>query len=441
MRLPDSPGKRSPEQADGTIPGTLAIKPISLKSAVIMTVRDRSNLFTYTLSITWLAGVAVPILYSLISGNPATGLPLLGVVFWFLLVRGGRWLSPAAQADSLMRRGRYKEALGLCDRALAIEGVGAWVGTRRLVWLNRRTTALISLGCQDKALQAALDALTISADPETLGNCALALLRLNRYDDAMAAVRLALALTRERSVLCHGVLSMVMLAKGKPAEAEAAAAAGLEDSRALYPFVRLERYTICLAATARAIREQIRNAAPSAYGEYFGTRRRKGRRQILARSEVLKFQKQWEITCLNDLRRIGRRSSLLEATAKLEEADSLSDQPDQTDRVFSLLGSAYQLAPEYCFWFLQQPGTFHRLDENPHIMTLRQAAGGLIADWNKCAPDVEIIKQALKDAEASGCARPAIQSSYSALVAQLITLGSTFALLLVWTWRFLILTQ
>jgi tetratricopeptide (TPR) repeat protein len=441
MRLPDNPGEQPPEQSDRIIEGALARMPISLKSAVIMTVRDRSNLFTYMLSITWLAGVAVPILYSLISGNPATGLPLLGVVFWFLLVRSARWLSPAAQADTLMRRGRYKEALALCDRALAIEGDGAWVGTRRLVWLNRRTTALISLGCQDKALEASLDALTVSADPETLGNCALALLRLNRYDEAMAAARLALALTRERSVLCHGVLSMVMLAKGKPAEAEAAAAAGLEDSRALYPFVRLERYTICLAATARAIREQMRRAAPSAHSEYFGTRRRTDRRQILARSEVLKYQKQWEIGCLDDLRRIGRRSSLLQATAQLEEADSLSDRPEQTDRVFSLLGSAYQLAPEYCFWFLQQPGTFRRLDENPRVITLREAAGTLIADWNQHAPDAETVEQTLKDAEASGRARPAIQSSYPALVAQLITLGSTFTLLLVWTWRFLILAS
>src|SRR5215469_4711329 len=306
MRLPDSPEEQSPEQTGSFFGSALAMKPVSLKSAVIMPVRDRSSLFTYILSITWLAGVAVPICYSLISGNPATGLPLLGVVLWYLLVRGARWLSPAAQADALMRRGRYKEALALCDRALAIEGDGAWVGTRRLVWLNRRTTALISLGCQDQALQASLDALTVSADPETLGNCALALLRLNRYDEAIASARLALALTRERSVLCHGVLAMAMLAKGKPAEAEAAAAAGLEDSRSLYPFVRLERYTICLAAAARAIREQIRHAAPSAHGEYFGTRRRTGRMQTLARSEALNDQKQWEIACLNDLRRIGR---------------------------------------------------------------------------------------------------------------------------------------
>src|SRR5215469_12009325 len=279
---------------------------VSVKSSAIMPVRDQSRIFTYILAITWLVGVAMPILASLISGNPAMGVPLLGVVFWYLLVRGARWLSPAAQADSLMQRGRYKEALALCERALAIEGDGAWVGTRRMVWLNRRTTALISLGCQDQALQASLDALTVSADPETLGNCALALLRLNRYDEAIASARLALALTRERSVLCHGVLAMAMLAKGKPAEAEAAAAAGLEDSRSLYPFVRLERYSICLAATARAIREQIRHAAPSAHNRHFGARRRKGRLETLARSEALNDQKQWEIACLNDLRRIGR---------------------------------------------------------------------------------------------------------------------------------------
>jgi hypothetical protein len=234
---------------------------------------------------------------------------------------------------------------------------------------------------------------------------------------------------------------MAMLAKGKPAEAEAAAAAGLEDSRSLYPFVRLERYTICLAATARAIREQIRHVPPSSESRPFGARRRKGRLEIVARSEALNYEKQWEIACLNDLRRIGRRSLPLQATAQLEEADSLSDQPEQTERVLALLGSAYQLAPEYCFWYLQQPGTFHRLDEDPRVITLREAAATMFAGWNTGAPDVEAVKKALTDAEGSGHARPAVQSSYPALVAQLITLSSTFTLLLLWTWRFLILTS
>ena len=223
---------------------------VSVKSSAIMPVRDQSRIFTYVLAITWLVGVGMPILYSLISGNPAMGVPLLGVVFWFLLVRVARWLSPASQADSLMRRGRYAEVLALCDRALAVEGMGAWVGTRRLVWLNRRTTALISLGQEDTALLAALDALAVSADPETLGNCAMALLRLNRYDEAAAMGRLALSLTRERSVLCQGVLAMVFLAEGKPAEAEATASAGLggftspvsiRTSGALYHLSRRDR--------------------------------------------------------------------------------------------------------------------------------------------------------------------------------------------------------
>src|SRR5215469_4439821 len=116
---------------------------VSVKSSAIMPVRDQSRIFTYILAITWLVGVAMPILASLISGNPAMGVPLLGVVFWFLLVRAARWLSPASQADALMRRGKYAEVLAICDRALAVKGMGAWEGTRRLVWLNRRTTALI----------------------------------------------------------------------------------------------------------------------------------------------------------------------------------------------------------------------------------------------------------------------------------------------------------
>ena len=66
-------------------------------------------------------------------------------------------------------------------------------------------------------------------------------------------------------------------------------------------------------------------------------------------------------------------------------------------------------------------------------------AAGLVLLTTGC--DAKTVEQALTDAEASGRARPAIQSSYPALVAQLITLGSTFTLLLVWTWRFLVLTS
>jgi hypothetical protein len=410
---------------------------VSVKPSAIRPVRDQSQIFTYIVAITWLLGVGTPILASLISGNPAMGVPLLGVVFWFLLVRVARWLSPASQADALMRRGRYSEVLALCDRALAVEGMGSWVGTRRLVWLNRRATALISLGEEDTALLAAIEALEVSADPETLGNCAMALLRLNRYDEAAAMGRLALSLTRERSVLCHGVLAMVFLAERKPAEAEATASAGLEDSRALYPFVRLERYTTCLAATARAIREQIRHSIPEDQLIYSRKAGRHGQPEILSGPEIVKARTDRETSLINDLSKVSRRTPLFRAMAQLEEADSESDRSELTEYVLSRVKSAHQLAPAYCLWFLSQPGTLSRLGQDPYLEALRAEGRALFAAWSEHAPDAKTVKEALDVAEAKAQARPGQQSSYLALMAQLITLGSTFALLLVWAWRFL----
>jgi hypothetical protein len=419
--------------------GISAMGSLSVKSSTVLPVRDQSRIFTVVLGITWSVGVALPILTSLISGNPAMGVPLLGVVFWYLLVRGARWLSPVAQADSLMRRGRYEDALQLCERALAVEGEGAWVGTRRLVWLNRRTTALISLGREDEALTAALDAIAVSADPETLGNCSMALLRLNRYDEAAAFGRLALSVTRGRSVLCQGVLAMVLLAEQKPVEAEATAASGLEDSRALYPFARLERYTICLAATARAVREQLRHSPPEGQPVYSRRTGRHGQPEIVSGPEILKTRRNQEIEYLKDLSRTARGASLLRAMALLEEADFLSDQADQVERVYSLLKSTQKLAPEYCLWLVAQPGTFSKLAEDPYLAILRAEADARFAAWNSQAPDKEVTTKVLASAETEAQARPGVQASYQALMAQLVTLGSTFALLLVWTWRFLIL--
>ena len=416
-----------------------SMSTVSVKPSDIMPVRDQSRIFTYVLAITWLVGVGMPILASLISGNPAMGVPLLGVVFWFLLVRVARWLSPASQADSLMRRGRYAEVLALCDRALAVEGMGAWLGTRRLVWLNRRTTALIWLGQEDTALLAAIEALKLSADPETLGNCAMALLRLNRYDEAATMGRLALSLTRERSVLCQGVLAMVLLAEGKPAEAEATASAGLEDSRALYPFARLERYTICLAATARAIREQIRHSISENQLVYSRKAGRHGQPEILSGPEIVKARTARETSLIHDLSKVARRTPLFRAMAQLEEADSQSGKPEQTAHVLALVKSAHQLAPLYCIWFLEQPGTFSRLDQDPYLESLRAEGRALFAAWRDRAPDAKTVKAALDAAETEAQARPGRQASYLALMAQLITLGSTFALLLVWAWRFLAL--
>src|SRR5258708_9790131 len=146
--------------------GTRAMKPV----------RDLSQSFTLLVLFTWAVVVAVPLFLSLALGQPAGGLPLIGVLLWFGVVRLGRWLSPAARADTLMRRGHYAEVLGLCDQALAIQGEGAWVGMRRLIWLNRRTAALLALGSADDGARSALEAVKGRAEPQTPGNCALALL-------------------------------------------------------------------------------------------------------------------------------------------------------------------------------------------------------------------------------------------------------------------------
>ena len=74
-------------------------------------------------------------------------------------------------------------------------------------------------------------------------------------------------------------------------------------------------------------------------------------------------------------------------------------------------------------------------------MALREEASALFSVWNARTLDSEIVKQELIYAEETGQAQPGAQSSYLALMAQLITLSSTFTLLLVWIWRFLILTS
>ena len=188
-------------------------------------IRDYSHLFTRGLIGVWLLAVALPLVVSLLLGQPGGGIPLAGVVLWFALLRAARWLSPPVRADALMRRGKYAEALALCDQALAARDEGAWTGGRRLIWLNRRTSALLGAGRAGAALVTALEAMEVSADPETLGNCAMALVRLNRYDEAIAAARLALSLSRERSVVGNAALALALLARGLPAEAEALARA------------------------------------------------------------------------------------------------------------------------------------------------------------------------------------------------------------------------
>ncbi|HEV2403943.1 MAG TPA: hypothetical protein VGR88_00740, partial [Ktedonobacterales bacterium] len=180
-------------------------------------IRDLSQPFSRWLALAWLIIVCAPLVASVLLDTPVDGLPLLGIVVWIVLLRYARRLSPALRADMLTRSGKYTQALDMAERALAVDGEGAWMGPRRLVWLNRRTTALLALGEYDAALGSAIEALVSHADSETISNCAQALVRLNRYEEATRAARLALALSRERSLTAQTSLAMVMLASGRPA--------------------------------------------------------------------------------------------------------------------------------------------------------------------------------------------------------------------------------
>lgn len=370
-------------------------------------VSDQSNLFTRGLAVAWIVAVALPLLASIQAEHPWRGVPLLGVVLWFGLLRVARWLSPASRADALMARGKYQEALALCGQALDVAGEHAWVGTRRLVWLNRRTNALLGLGRASDALVSALEAMAFSADPETVGNCAMTLLRLNRYEEAAGAARLALSLTRERSVISHAVLAQVMLARGMRAEAEALAGAGAEDASALQPLMRSEYYAMCLAAASRSMR-------------------------LLGRKDQAKRYR-------DELRKVTRTSPFTRCLALVEEADGIAargDAHEQASRVFELLASALELAPSYVHWYVTQPGTFVRLADDERLVKERSAASAYVEEMVQSSPHIEAVALALAVAQRNGRPRPAPQASREALLAQVITLGGTFALLLLWTWHF-----
>jgi len=405
-------------------------------------IRDYSRLFTRGLIGVWLLAVALPLVVSLLLGQPAGGIPLAGVVLWFVLLRAARWLSPPVRADAFMRRGKYTEALALCDQALAARDEGAWMGARRLIWLNRRTSALLGAGRAGEALVSALDALEVSADPETLGNCAMALVRLNRYDEAIAAARLALALSRERSVVGNAALALALLARGLPAEAEALARAGLEDATSLLPFVRPEHYALCLVALCRALRTQNApavlvtdpgtgetserpDAAPAAPSRPLAGAGAAGRSAQAARY-------------LDQLRDAGRGSPYLHAIALLEEADTLAEAAGGEERVFSLLAEAHRLAPEYALWFVAQPATFDRLRADERLAPYLSASAARIEVERGAVPNAELVELELANARGAARPRPAPQSSREAMLVLVATLAGTFALLLIWAYRFFI---
>jgi tetratricopeptide (TPR) repeat protein len=367
---------------------------------------DRSRIFTVGLAISWFVVVALPIIISIRQSQPLDGLPLLGVVIWFVGLRLARLLSPAVRADAAMRRGDYEAVAERCRRALIIEGASAWTGTRRLVWLNRYTMALWMLGLPDEALDAALEAVTISSDPETLGNCAAALLALNRYAEASGAARLAQSLSRERSISANAAQAGAMLARGLPAEAEALALAAFTDTQALLPLARREHYTACLAVLCRAERALKREQAAS--------------------QAFLVLQK------------APKNIPTLRALALVEEAERQTADAEGRDRAFAILDAAFDLNAPYVLWYFTQPDSFKRMRDDPRFLRTVAAADERESRLASNAVALEQVALVLAQAQKTGHPRPAPQASRAALLAQILTLGATVAMLAWWTWSFFI---
>jgi tetratricopeptide (TPR) repeat protein len=366
---------------------------------------DRSRIFTIGLAISWLLVVALPIIISVRLEQSLYGLPLVGVVVWFAGLRVARVLSPAVRADAEMRRGDYEAARMRCQRPLAVQGAAAWTGTRRLVWLNRYATALWILGRPDEALNAALEAVTISSDPETLGNCAATLLALNRYAEVSAAARLAQSLSRERSVSANAALAGAMLARGLPAEAEALALAGFTDVQALLPLARREHYVACLAILCRAERALKRTEAAA--------------------------------QAFEALQKAPRHVRALQAFALVEEAEREAIAGGK-ERAFALLSEAYERNEPYVLWYFTQPDSFQWMRGDPLYVRAVAAADERESRLSEHAVPVEQVALVLAQAQKTGHPRPAPQASRAALAAQLLTLAATVALLTWWTWSFFI---
>ncbi|HEY7848675.1 MAG TPA: tetratricopeptide repeat protein [Ktedonobacterales bacterium] len=367
-----------------------------------LVVTDGSSLFTRVASLTWVGLVLAPLLLSIALDSPLSGAPLLGVVLWLGLLRVARWLSPAARADALAQRGRYAEALAMCEQSLAVTGTGAWVGRRRMVWLNRRVTALVGVGRYEEALAAAIVAMEASPDPQTIADCSVALLRLNRYDLAIEAARLAGQLTHGRSVRANATLAEAMLARGLPAEAEALARVSLTDIQALTPYVRREHHAACLSALCRAQR---------ALG--------------LTRERV---------ATLSQLRRVTSRTPALAAIALLEQAAAATDATQAAELVMR----AHVSNPAYTGWYVTQPGALPSLHSTSGAASLVAQSEAEIQRMSDRAPDDEALHLLLSSLRPAAHTSPAYQSSLAALTTQVITLGATLALLLLWMWRFFI---
>lgn len=379
---------------------------------------DRGRPLAGALLGAWLVCVVGPVTASVVLNRSFHGLPLVGVAIWFVILRAVRWFAPAARFDRLMHRGATGRAVALAEAELAVRGRSVWSGSGRVAWLNRRTSALLAAGRLSYALASALEAASARPDPETLAQCALALLWLNRYDEAAGAARVTLSLTRERSVSANATLANVLLARREPAEARAAAEAGLSDVEALLPLVQPEHHAALLAALARAERDLGRQPRARAH--------------------------------LRTLNRLARSDRLIRAEALAEEADALAGGDAAARlRALMLIDEAAHVAPHYVCWYASQPDAWYEVRTDPRFAVVLEraqiawtrAAGHPASPPEQGAPPATFVAMELAAARDRGYARPAPRIDVGALAAQLITLGGTLALLVWWTWRFFLATS
>ena len=218
------------------------------------------------------------------------------------------------------------------------------------------------------------------------------------------------------------------------------ARAGLEDATSLLPFVRPEHYALCLAALCRALRAQNAPAVLITDPDTTGTSARPAAAapsRPLAGAGMAGRNAQ-AARYLDQLRDATRGSPYLRAIALLEEADMLADAPGAGERVFSLLAEAHRLSPEYALWFLAQPTVLSRLRADERLASYLSAAAARLEAERAAVPNEEMVELEIANARASARPRPAPQSSREAMLVQVATLAGTFALLLIWAYRFFI---
>jgi tetratricopeptide (TPR) repeat protein len=152
-------------------------------------------------------------------------------------------MPPALElSDCLKATGRLPEAYAAAKRAAAFAHTGPASAKRKLLALGRLAQAANALGEHDAALGYAREGFELATSldipgerAEFKGDEVRTLLRLRRYDDAVAAAKEFLDLTRlaydeRREVDAYGTLAEAMLGKGDLAKAREYASMGLAQS-------------------------------------------------------------------------------------------------------------------------------------------------------------------------------------------------------------------